>query len=123
MDSSNQPGETCAVAIGKIDVQKHRIDGVVLQFRKRSFNIVRRGLKCPAPRVSYRGHLATTGSSFTIRICMASFPTTTFQQCWSDLSGVFMVAFLNAKFAVQGGESVIKQTVIYSAKPLNSRMY
>ena len=42
---ANQPSETCAVAIGKIDVQKHSIDGVVLQFRKRSFNIVRRGLK------------------------------------------------------------------------------
>jgi hypothetical protein len=32
------------------------------------------------------------------------------------------VPFLNVKFAVQGGESVIKQTVIYSAKTLNSPM-
>jgi len=29
---------------------------------------------------------------------------------------------MNAEFAVQGDESVIKQTVIYSAKTLNSRM-
>ena len=42
---ANQPGEACAVTIGKVDVQKHCVDGIVLQFRERRFNIVRRGLK------------------------------------------------------------------------------
>ena len=120
---ANQPGKACTVTIGEIDVEKHRINSVVLQFRKRRFNVVRRGLKMSCLLESHTEDVCDDRIIFYDQYMHGFISQQLRFNSAAPIPRAFLrLPFLNVKSAVQGGESVINQTVIYSAKTLNSRM-
>ena len=114
---ANQACQSGAVTVGKVNVEQHRVDGVVFQLGKRRLDIVRRRLEMTRLFEGHAQNVSYDRIVFYNQDMHGLSSHITFEQFKPDSGGGFPWFRTFEKPAL-----IDKQTVIYLVQSLNSHM-